>query len=107
MSNDLTQKLKTQLNNYRIFNFTPIINVVTALPKSELASLAESLVNLTSLKKRVSMQSETVGGPVDVAIISKADGFVWIKRKLYFSPELNQERFMPFMIPEGSYGKRD
>jgi hypothetical protein len=51
--------------------------------------MAESLVNLTSLKRRVSLQAETVGGPVDVAVISRSDGFIWIKRKEYFRPELN------------------
>ena len=30
-----------------------------------------------------------VGGPIDVAVISKGDGFVWIKRKHYFKAELN------------------
>jgi hypothetical protein len=24
---------------------------------------------------------ETVGGPVDVAVLSKADGFTWVKHK--------------------------
>jgi hypothetical protein len=47
-----------------------------------------------------------MGGQVDVAIISKADRFVWIKRKQYFKPELNQERFIPFMVPGASNGKR-
>ncbi len=32
---------------------------------------------------------ETVGGPIDVAVITKGDGFVWVKRKHYFSPEYN------------------
>ena len=36
---------------------------------------------------------ETVGGPVDVAVISKGDGFVWINRKHYFKPELNAPFF--------------
>lgn len=49
----------------------PMMNVVAALPKSELAALAEAFVNLTSLKRRVSMDLETVGGPVDVAVISE------------------------------------
>ena len=35
------------------------------------------------------MDSETVGGPIDVAVISKGDGFIWIKRKHYFDPKLN------------------
>ena len=34
-----------------------------------------------------------MGGPVDVAVISKGDGFIWIKRKHYFSPELNIRYF--------------
>ena len=55
----------------------------------ELAAMAESLVTLTSFKRRISMEKETVGGPVDVAVISKGDGFIWIKRKHYFDPRLN------------------
>ncbi len=69
----------------------PIIRVVAMLPKDELASMAESLVNLTSFKRRVSEQRETVGGPIDVAVISRGDGFIWIKRKHYFRPELNPQ----------------
>ena len=51
--------------------------------------MAESLVNLASFKQRVTLDDETVGGPIDVAVISKGDGFIWIKRKHYFKPELN------------------
>lgn len=73
-------------------NFSnPILNMVTMLPKDELPHLAESLVALTSLKRHVSHDAETVGGPIDVALISKGDGLIWIKRKHYFSPELNPQ----------------
>jgi hypothetical protein len=88
-SDELIVRLRQQLQGYRIYNYGPIMNVVTTLPKSEMAALAESLVNLTSLKRRVSLEAETVGGPVDVAVISKGDGFVWIKKKQYFRPALN------------------
>jgi hypothetical protein len=64
---------------------------VAFLPVAELASMAESLVNLTSFKRRITMVAETVGGPVDVAVISKGDGFIWIKRKHYFEAEPNQQ----------------
>jgi len=67
----------------------PIINMIAMLSKDELAHVAESLVALTSLKRHVSEDAETVGGPVDVALISKGDGFIWIKRKHYFKPELD------------------
>ena len=71
----------------------PIMSVVGVLPKEELAEMAEALVNLTSLKRRVTPEDETVGGPVDVAVISKGDGLIWIKRKHYFAPELNHRYF--------------
>jgi len=65
------------------------IQLIQNLPKAELAVMAETLVNLTSFKKMFSRGMETVGGPIDVAVISKGDGFIWIKRKHYFEPELN------------------
>ena len=71
----------------------PVLEIVVHLPKEELASMAEALINLTSLKRRVSMEEESVGGPIDVAVISKGDGFVWIKRKHYFDPSLNRDYF--------------
>ena len=69
------------------------MSIVGQLPKEELAEMAEALVNLTSLKRRVTPAAETVGGPVDVAVISKGDGLVWMKRKHYFAPELNPRYF--------------
>ncbi|MBN2105375.1 hypothetical protein JW835_15155 [bacterium] len=96
--NDINKKiLKTFIDTVQQYisetNIKPIINAVAFLPKDELASMAESLVNLTSFKQRISMDSETVGGPIDVAVISKGDGFIWIKRKHYFKPELNHHFF--------------
>jgi hypothetical protein len=70
-----------------------IEDMVEFMPKSEMARMAEALVNLTSIKRRVSRGMETVGGPIDVAVISKAEGFVWVKRKHYFPPELNARYF--------------
>lgn len=60
---------------------SPIIRMIQSLPKVELANLAESMVSMVALKRRVAPELETVGGPVDVAVISKGDGFVWHKRK--------------------------
>lgn len=66
-----------------------IEGMVEFMPKPELSKMAEALVELTSIKRRVSRGMETVGGPIDVALISREDGFVWIKRKHYFTAELN------------------
>ena len=70
-----------------------LLAMLNVLPKDELAEMAESLVNLTAFKRRMSAAKESVGGPVDVAILSKGDGFIWIKRKHYFKPEFNQNYF--------------
>lgn len=83
----LNQQIKRE--NY----INPLMNAVSFLAKEDLAEMAESLIYLTYLKRRITFAEESVGGPVDVAVISKGDGFVWIKRKHYFSPELNQHFF--------------
>ncbi len=74
----------------------PILQSVRILPKDELAAMAESLINLTKFKQRVSTDAETVGGEIDVAVISKGDGFVWIKRKHYFKQDLNPHYFQRY-----------
>jgi len=63
--------------------------MVRMMPKQELAALSESLVHITSLKRKFSAEAESVGGPIDVAMITRAEGFVWVKRKHYFDPAFN------------------
>ena len=88
---EILKKLMEDINDYKKrVHVSPITRMVTMLPKEELAMMAESFVNLTSLKRKISDDQETVGGPIDVAIISKGDGFIWVKRKNYFRHDLNQ-----------------
>ena len=72
-------------------NVNPILDSVQLIPLPEMAFLAESLVNITSLKRTFAIDGnqQTVGGPTDVAVMSKGDGFVWIKRKHYFDDKIN------------------
>jgi len=71
----------------------PLLRVVGSLPIDEMADLAETLIELQSLKEKVTKPTESVGGPIDVAVISKSDGFIWIKRKQYFEAALNPRFF--------------
>ncbi|WP_304094955.1 hypothetical protein [Methanobrevibacter ruminantium] len=71
----------------------PILRSIGALPYEELSNLCESLIKITSLKRKVQSDLETVGGDVDVAIITKGDGFIWTKRKHYFDGNLNHQFF--------------
>lgn len=91
---ELDKLMKKLLEQIASSNILPIKEAVNVLPKDEMASMAESLLKLTSLKRKVSLRdTESVGGFIDVAVISKGDGFVWIKRKHYFNPDLNQHFF--------------
>lgn len=81
----LSEARQAQRDNHTI----PFIQSVSFLSKDEMAELAESLIRLTSLKRRVTMTEETVGGPIDVAVVSRGEGFVYVKRKHYFDRNLN------------------
>jgi hypothetical protein len=91
----LSEDFQAQLANYRQREFVrPVIDSVGSMPKEDLAAMAESLVNLTAFKRRMtSVETDTVALPIDVAVISKGDGLIWIKRKHYFDPELNHQFF--------------
>lgn len=90
MRSDIVRDFQDLLGHYLSDQYSdPIMQIVEWLPKEELAEMAEALVNLTSFRRRVTPEDETVGGPIDVAVISKGDGLIWIKRKHYFMPELN------------------
>lgn len=70
----------------------PLLEILDNMGKEDMAELAESLVNITSLKRKFTSSDsaeESVGGPVDVAIITKGDGFIWVKRKHYFDMDNN------------------
>ena len=87
---ELICQLEDDLNHYLYCNsLRPTEMAIRFLPKGEMASMAESLISLTSLRRRVSKDAETVSGPVDVAVISRGEGLIWIKRKHYFNTELN------------------
>lgn len=70
-----------------------IASVVSILQKDQPALLAESLITLTCQKRQFSTEEETVKPPVDVAVISEGDGFIWIQRKHYFKADLNPQYF--------------
>lgn len=60
----------------------PILSAVSALPRKDLVRMAEALVNLTAFLMRMTVgEDETVAEPIDVALLSKGDGFIWVRHK--------------------------
>lgn len=52
----------------------------------EMASLAENLIKATELHKKIINEAEEVGGLIDLAVITKNDGFQWLNRKSWYDP---------------------
>ena len=65
--------------------------VLPAMPLQDAIDLADFLADLTIKFSRFRPGAPTVGGPIEIAAISKHEGFRWIKRKYYFDRRLNPE----------------
>ncbi len=62
------------------------------MPFMDALDLAEFFVDLTCRYTRfLPVGATTVGGPIDVAGITKHEGFKWIKRKQYYPAGLNPD----------------
>lgn len=80
--NDIINTLSKIQREYYI---NPMLDMIALLPVDETAVIAETLMNLTSFKRKYSNSIETVGGPIDVLAITPSEGPIWIKRKHYFN----------------------
>lgn len=63
--------------------------IVPAMPFQDAIDLAEFLVDLTIKFARFTPSVPVVGGPIEIAGISKHEGFKWIRRKHYYDAALN------------------
>ena len=98
------------ISNQKEMSHTELKSIVNHLSKRELGEVAYSLVELTSRKRRYSTGMETVGGPIDVAILTRNEGFIWVRRKRYFDVEMNPaylERLKHTMRKVGGHNDRE
>ncbi len=63
--------------------------VIPAMPIQDAIGLAEFLVDSVIKYSKYRLGPPTVGGPIEIAAITKHGGFKWVKRKHYFPKELN------------------
>lgn len=63
--------------------------VTAAMPIQDAIDLAEFLVHATIQVVRFSPGNPMVGGPIEIATISKHEDFKWVKRKHFFDTRLN------------------
>lgn len=88
-SSEFVGRVMDELRDSRANYADRLLQAVESLSKTEMADMAEALISLTSLDKQVTVSDESVGGPTDVAVITKADGLVWVKRKDTVARDLN------------------
>ncbi|MEM8770028.1 MAG: hypothetical protein AAGD92_00125 [Pseudomonadota bacterium] len=83
--NNLQQALHEffkSIDNYQYAVHTrPILRAVNSLPKKELGETAASLIKLNSFQQKVMNSVETVGGPIDVAVITRNGGLEFVTEK--------------------------
>ncbi len=65
--------------------------VIPPMPIQDAIDLAEFLVKTTIYFFKFAPGAPTVGGPIEIAAITKHEGFKWIKRKHYFDIKLNPQ----------------
>lgn len=77
---DFRKGFHSVVNEYKENNhIIPTKDIIISLPPKELGEMAERLIQLSAFSKLQRMDVE-VGGPVDVAVITK-EGFHWVKKK--------------------------
>jgi hypothetical protein len=59
------------------------------MPVRDAIELADFLVEVTKRYFRFLPGADIVGGDVDIAVVTKYEGFKWIRRKHFYSAELN------------------
>ena len=59
----------------------PFVSTLAGLPSTSLGKMAENLIELQILRQSSQAIQDTVGGPVDVAVITLDKGFEWFRHK--------------------------
>ncbi|MBB6262131.1 hypothetical protein FHS77_002699 [Paenochrobactrum gallinarii] len=86
----LTSDQSEQLHQ-SIINASRSPFLVNSMPMPDAISLAEFLASTTVNFVKFMPGADTVGGSLDIATITKYEGFKWIKRKHFYPIHLNGE----------------
>lgn len=63
---------------------------VPAMPIQDAIDLVKFLADISVKSSRFTPGAQLIGGPIDIAVITKHEGFKWIERKHYYDKELNK-----------------
>lgn len=72
-----------------IERYTKAQLISPAMPAQDAIALADFLVDVTKRYVRFLPGADTVGGDTDICVVTKHEGFKWVRRKHYFDTILN------------------
>lgn len=76
--------------------------VPAAMPIQDAIDLAAFLAETEAGFSRFTPGAQTVGGPIEIAAITKHEGFKWIKRKFFFDAKYNPIQDLGDWLNQGS-----
>ena len=71
--------LNNKIDNFRLDMIKYTSNSCEYVPRQLLCDFADSLIKLTALKQKLSLDLETVSSESDIVLITKTDNFKWVK----------------------------
>ncbi len=90
--NETIDQYRQELAEYYRNTFIDgIVDAVESFNVEDMVDMAESFIAITNLQRHISSSEESVGGPVDVAVITKSEGFVWVNHKQWFQQDMNPQ----------------
>ena len=77
---EITRKHDEQVQDFIHTEYVNgLVDTVEAFGVEDMADMAESLISITNLQRHITASEESVGGPVDVAVITRDEGFIGLK----------------------------
>lgn len=72
---------------------SPFLNMLDAFSIEDIGDMARTLVSLTSFKRKYGGNIRNVGGPIDVLVVSRGDGPVWLSNKKLHKNNITTDTF--------------
>jgi hypothetical protein len=90
LATELSLKLETVRDAVRkvAAEVEPLV-LPSSMPIQDVIDLAHFLVDMSAKYSRYTPGYQTIGGPIDIAAVTKHEGFKWVRRKHYYDSTLN------------------
>ena len=88
---EILDKINEDMDDYIAFEYIfGLYDSVAYFNVQDMATMAESLISITKLQRHITSSEETVGGPIDVAVITRSEGFTWVRHKTWAGDSAGQ-----------------